>query len=227
LSTPPSEFRGNTIVLRGSFNPRILQPAWLAAQNLIREAESENADIAIIHEEVVVFSIDWATIEAERDRLRLRSTKKSETPEQLRDLALGILAILDHTPIHIVAIKSSAHYAMPNQEARDQLGWTLVPKEPFEGQMERPGMASLHVSGARPGEMEDGNPKGGPLTVTIQPSQQLKPNGVFLEVDDRYRVADPEQANVGTGAAIACIKENWESSLKRAEKIAEEVFAIA
>lgn len=226
MSTPTAELRGNTIVLRGSFNPRILQPAWLAAQNLIREAESENADIAIIHEEVVVFSIDWATVEVERDRLRLRSTKKSETPEQLRDLALGILSILDHTPIHVVAIKSSAHYVMPSQEARDRLGWTLVPKEPFEGQMERPGMISLHVTGARPGEMEDGLPKGGQLTVTIQPSKPLEPNGVFLEVDDRYRVADPEEANVGAGAAVACIKENWETSLKRAEKVAEKIFAI-
>lgn len=228
MSTPPSELRGNTIVLRGSFNPQILQPAWLAAQNLIREAESENADIAIIHEEVVAFSIDWATIEVERERLRLRSTEKSEAPEQVRDLALGILEVLDHTPVHVVALRSSSHYVMPSQEDRDKLGWKLVPKAPFEEELVRPGMAALHVNGLRPGEEGDGieEPKTGLVTVSIEPSEPLKPNGVYLQVDDRYRVADPEQANVGTGPAVACIRENWVASLKRAERIAEQVFAI-
>ncbi len=227
MNPPVAELRSNRIVLRGSFNPRILQPAWLAAQKLIREAESENAEITIIHEEATVFSIDWAIIEVERERMRLATTTKSETPEQLRDLAIGILETLDHTPIHIVAIQSVAHYAMASQERRDELGWKLVPPGPFEEEISRPGMAALHVSGARPGEEAEGNepPPTGVVTVSIEPSQPLAPHGVFMQVDDRYSVADPEAANTGTAPAVTCIKENWETSLKRAERIAEGVFA--
>jgi hypothetical protein len=226
LSPPVAELRSNRIVLLGSFNPRILQPAWLAAQNLIREAESENAEITIIHEEATVFSIDWATIEVERERLRLATTTKSETPEQLRDLAIGILETLDHTPIHVVAIQSAAHYPMASQERRDALGWKLVPPGPFEGEISRPGMAALHVNGARSGEDWQGSkpPASGLVTVSVEPSSPLAPHGVFIQVDDRYPVADPEAANTGTGPAVACIKENWETSLKRAERIVEGVF---
>jgi len=229
VKPPTPELRSNRVVLRGSFNPRILQPAWLAAQKLIREAESENAEITIIHEEATVFAIDWAIIEAERERLRLATTSKSETPEQLRDLAVGILETLDHTPVHVVAIQSIAHYPMASQESRDALGWKLVPPEPFEGEIVRPGMAALHVNGARPGEAMEGSkaPASGLVTISVEPSHPLAPHGVFIQVDDRYSVADAEAANVGTGPAIACIQENWETSLKRAERIAERIFAAA
>jgi hypothetical protein len=216
-----SKLRGNSILLRGSFNPRILQPAWLAAQNLIREAESESADIKIVHEEVVAFGIEWATLQVEHDRLRLASTPTSETPEQLRDLAIGILEVLDHTPVHLVVIQTSAHYAMKDQAARDQLGWTLVPPQPFEGHLIKPGMSTLQVSGARAGE--ENEEKGG-LTVVVEPSGYIEPEGVYVSVHDRFAVADPDQPNVGAEPAAECLQANWGTSLRRAEEIAADIF---
>jgi hypothetical protein len=217
-----SKLRGNSIILRGSFNPRILQPAWLAAQNLIREAESDTADIKIVHEEVVAFGIEWATLQVEHDRLRLSSTPTSETPEQLRDLALGILEILDHTPIHLVVIQTAGHYAMEDQAARDKLGWTLVPPQPFEHHLVRPGMSTLQVTGARPGEEDE---ERGGLTVVVEPSSHVEPEGVYVSVHDHYSVADPDQPNVGTGPAAECLQANWGASLKRAEQISADIFA--
>ena len=39
------QFEGVTIVLLGQFNPAIFQPAWLAAENLVRPQEAESAEI--------------------------------------------------------------------------------------------------------------------------------------------------------------------------------------
>lgn len=208
--------RGNAIHLMGSFNPQIFQPAWLAAQGLIREAESETAEIQIIHSDIVSYSVAWARIEVERDKLSIFSTPKSETPEQLRDLALGVIEVLNHTPVYTVAIQFWAHYALESQEARDRLGWTLVPPDPFQGELINPGMRALRVVGGRPtGEDPDENG----LIVTIEPSNPVSPNGVYIGVVDQYEVAESSEADVGAEPAISCLKANWSASIKRASAI--------
>lgn len=218
-----SEQRGTSIILQGSFNPRILQPAWLAAQGLIRDAESENAAIRIVHEQVVSFSLEWANLEVEHDRLAVSSTPKSGTPEQVRDLALGAIEILDHTPVYGVGLQFFGHYALEDQAARDKLGWTLVPPKPFEGQLAQAGMRSLQMAGRRAADDSGGDG----VLVTIEPSALITPNGVYLAVLDQYAVADSSEANVGSSFAVECIKSQWEPSLKRAEAIASEIFSVA
>ncbi len=171
----------------------------------------------------MAFGLDWANLEVEHDKLVVGSTPKSETPEQVRDLALGIIEILDHTPIYRVGIQFFAHYKLEDQAARDKLGWTLVSPKPFEGQLEKPGMRSLKMVGRRPGE-EDGS---NGLIVTIEPSYQFAPEGVYINILDQYDVADPSEANVGSGPATDCLKANWDSALERAETIPAEIFSIA
>jgi hypothetical protein len=223
VASPVSEQRGTSIQLHGSFNPRILQPAWLAAQGLIRDAESENAEIRIVHEQVVSFRLEWADLEVDHDRLTVSSTPKSGTPEQVRDLALGAIEILDHTPVYGVGLQFFGHYALEDQAVRDQLGWTLVPPQPFEGQLAQAGMRSLQMAGHRLGHEDDG----GGVLVTIEPSAHIAPNGVYLAVLDQYVVADSAEANIGSSLAVECIKTNWESSFKRAEAITTEIFSVA
>ena len=69
MATQPAiEIEGVSIVLLGDFNPKIFQPAWFAAQELIRKEEAESAEIEVIHPEVVVFSLDWLRIQVTRNR---------------------------------------------------------------------------------------------------------------------------------------------------------------
>jgi hypothetical protein len=56
MNPPKPEIEGVGIVLVGSFNPRIFQPAWFAAENLIREEEEQAAKIELIHRQVAIFS---------------------------------------------------------------------------------------------------------------------------------------------------------------------------
>jgi hypothetical protein len=211
---------GNAIILRGSFNPRILQPAWLAAQNLIRPAESETAEIYIIHEQVVAFGLEWASVEVKPDLLTISSSPTSETPEQIRDLALGVIEILTHTPVYNVGLQFFGHYAFADQEIRDDLGWTLVPRAPFQGQLASVGMRTLTMLGRR----EEGDQGANGVSITVEPSAVLTPNGVYLAVLDQYDVADPSDPNVGAEPGIDAIKVNWEPSARRATSITDEVL---
>jgi hypothetical protein len=57
-----------SIVLVGSFNPAIFQPAWLAAKGLIRESESDAAVVELIHPEVAQYSAAWLHVLVTRER---------------------------------------------------------------------------------------------------------------------------------------------------------------
>lgn len=223
MTEPVAEQHGNRIHFWGSFNPRIFQPAWLAAQGLIREAESENAEIGIVHSEVVSYALDWARIEVERERLAIASTGKSETPEQLRDLAIGVLEILSHTPVYLVGLQFWGHYALKDQEARDRLGRTLAPPEPFERHLVSPGVTTLRMTGGRP---DGDDPDGDGLSIVIEPSNRVKPNGVYISIADQYDLADEDDPGVDARLAIACLKNKWSSSLKRAGEIPSTILSL-
>ena len=51
-----AELSGINIVMLGSFNPKIFQPAWFAANELIRNLEAEEADTQIIHNDISIRS---------------------------------------------------------------------------------------------------------------------------------------------------------------------------
>jgi hypothetical protein len=57
------ELEGASIVVLGSFNPRIFQPLWLSANNLIRPEEADAAKIEIIHREISIFSTEWFNLQ--------------------------------------------------------------------------------------------------------------------------------------------------------------------
>jgi hypothetical protein len=57
-----AEIGGKAIVLLGSFNPQIFQPAWFAAEGLIPRELTDGANIGIIHSQLVAFSSEWLEI---------------------------------------------------------------------------------------------------------------------------------------------------------------------
>src|SRR5262249_25023629 len=53
------EIGAASIVLLGSFNPKIFQPYWMAKHGLISDSEAEAADVAVIHPEITAFMIEY------------------------------------------------------------------------------------------------------------------------------------------------------------------------
>lgn len=98
MSPPKLEIEGMGIVLVGSFNPQIFQPAWFAAEGLIRKEEEEAAKIQLIHRQAALFSLDWLQLQVTDEKF-VALTTPSSYYEPLRDLVLGTFRLLRHTPI--------------------------------------------------------------------------------------------------------------------------------
>ena len=108
-------------------------------QDLIREPEAEDADIEIIHPEVVQYTIGWAQVTATRDRLSIGSTETTESPQLIRDLVMGILSLLRHTPVRHLGINKDAHYRSDSEEEWHAFGHRLVPPGNWAPVLTEPG----------------------------------------------------------------------------------------
>ncbi len=107
MSTQQPEIQGVSIVLLGDFNPKIFQPAWFAAQDLIRQQEADEADIKIIHPEVVSFATgQWLALEVTRERFVV-STTQDPYSKVMRDLVVGSFELLQHTPLYKLIVRSN------------------------------------------------------------------------------------------------------------------------
>ena len=101
------EIQGMSIVLVGSFNPKIFHPAWFAAQKLIREKEAEEANIEVVTPAVAKFSLDWMRLQVIQEQFVVETTQEPYY-EILRDLVVGAFSFLNHTPVTMLGINTTA-----------------------------------------------------------------------------------------------------------------------
>lgn len=141
LPAPDPEIAGVSLVFVGAMNPAIVQPAWLAAHQLIRSEEGESAEIRIIHPDVVSYSLEWVDVEVTRDRFQLKTTTTADAAEPVRDLGLGVFSILEHTPIRMVGINTDAHYKASSEERWHEIGHLLAPDRYWTDLLDSPGCA--------------------------------------------------------------------------------------
>jgi hypothetical protein len=211
----PSE-RAHSIVLIGSFNPAIFQPAWLAHRGLIAEEDAERAEVVLISDDVAAFSLAWARIEVARDRFSMVATPTAPSPEYLRDLVLGIFQALEHTPVSNMGINYMAHMRAPDEATWHALGHQLAPVEPWLGIFANPGLASLQVQEPRP----DGYT--GSVNVTVEPSARVKP-GVYIAVNDHYQFEVKEDAR----PVLQTLPDVWSASVARSYQYVDHISALA
>lgn len=211
------EIEGASIVLLGSFNPTIFQPRWLEAQGLLRPEEAENAKITVLQNQIADFSTGWLHFQVLQDRLVMQ-TKDPRQFLPLRDLAVGILNVLPHTPTHALGLNKFAHFKMESLEAWHAIGDTLAPKQPWNEIMAgRPGLLSMLIEGRRDGA------SAGVLRVKVEPSPTgTLSMGVYVEINEEYRVI--ADAVSGTAWAVDHIDTQWESVLKYAESASSHIL---
>lgn len=209
-SPPKPEIESVSIVLVGSFNPKIFQPAWFAAENLIREEEEQAAKIELIHRQVAIFSLDWLHLQVTDEKF-IATTTQSSFYEPLRDLVLGTFRLLRHTPILKMGLNRDCHLRMPSEDAWHAFGHRLTPQEPWSGILEKPGMRSLTMEGVRPDNLN------GYIRVRVEPSVRVHP-GVFINTNDHYEVKDSAMVR-GCDEIIDILDQEWKSSLDRSAEI--------
>lgn len=205
------EIAGTSVVVLGSFNPAIVQPAWLAKNGLVPPSEAESVDLDAVHDEFVRASFPWGTVQTMRDRFEVSTTDEAPSAEPIRDLAVGALDLLPHTPVTGFGINHWAHYRTESEEAWHALGFRLVPRSNWEGILEKPGMLAASVRGVRP----DDRP--GAVNVTVQPSGKVA-HGVFVTVNDHFALKTDDEEHAASEASTL-LKAVWNDSVTMARQI--------
>ncbi len=217
MAIPEVEIEGVNVVLVGSFNPRIFQPAWFAAQKLISEKTADAAEVEVLHRDVTVFAVDWLNVQVIPERFIAVATQAPY--ELLRDFVTGTFEILNHTPVRLLGLNLDRHFKMASKEAWDGLGKRLAPPEPWESALDGPGLASLTMLGQRSDEQE------GAVRVKVEPSAKVE-FGVHVQVNDHYVLASDGE-EVPANVAVSVIREQWDSFLERSDKIATEIVGAS
>jgi hypothetical protein len=208
---------GASIVLLGSFNPKIFQPMWLLSEGLISRSEAENANIQVIQPEAAFLEVGPFQLRVLGDRF-VAATSQIPNFSPLRDLVVGIFRLLRHTPARALGINREMHY-----RADDRLSW--------EGVQKRLG-ASVPWSAALPGAHSVGidlrgsreNTLQGYVGVRLEPSRREEA-GAFIRINDHYDVAsEPTQAGLATITGI--IETEFTASMERSLHTARALLEV-
>ena len=222
------EIDGVSIAVLGNFNPAIFTPAWFALNGLLPESVATNAVLTVAHEQVTQFNTDWLRLDVTLDRFFVETVQAPHV--RVHDLVVRVFKeYLHHTPVTAFGINRSIHFGVGSLAARDQLGRTLAPVEPWGawGQElgldgERGGMTSLTMSQIDP----EGRPTGGRINVKVEPSAKIGDGrtGVYVGVNDHYALGD---TGPGVAArAMELLENNFEVSVNRSHAIVDHVMSL-
>lgn len=216
MSAPRVHDESILVLMLGTFNPRIVEPLWLAKQRLIPEEEANKADRQLINGDMSRIVLPWADLLVLQERLQLESGAELVNDAQLRDLAVGILRLLPHTPVTLLSIQRRATVIAESEEQWHNVGHTLAPKDVWEGILDAPGMFDFAMMGKRPDERQ------GAIKVRIQPMFDPK-WGVWINVNDELSVPDPDEPEPGQRAAelLAAV---WPEAESRTATIREQLY---
>jgi hypothetical protein len=210
--------QGLNIVFRGNFNPAIFHPSWFASHGLIRSQEVDAAKVQIVHPDAAVFTAEWLEINVVRDRFQAATVQESYY-EVLRDLVIGVLNLLSHTPLRVMGLNCEFHYQLRSEDAWHSVGHRLVPKADWKDLLEKPGMKSLIVEGVRPDDLK------GYIRVKVEPSTRVS-YGVYVEVNDHYDLRQSDDTISGASEAMRILSERWSDSMKRSVSIAQKIASL-
>lgn len=203
---------GLSCVFVGKANPAIFHPTWLLHKGLIREAEAANAQIQVVHNSVASFQVSNITVSANEERIALETADESKF-EVMRDLAQGILSLLESTPITSAGINTMIHYAMPNTDAWHDFGHRLVPKAFWNDILESPGTLRVMVRGNNPHALSGG------IHVTIEPSTRFV-NGVFILINNHNEFRNSQDSR----GALDLLTNHFDAIVRESREKADKII---
>lgn len=232
--------RSLSIVVPGNWNPAIFSAGWLLSQALISVEDLDESEADLIAPGVAAFHLPWVACEVTAERLHLACADEVEFL-RTRDLAVGILRSLAHTPIAALGINVSVHLKIDSVGGWHRVGDRLAPKDVWTDVLHLPGTRSLTVLGVRPDE------EVGHVQVTVEPSQRV-PLGVFVQQNDHFALR-ARQADIQERAdffsveasyidpvepsrdlipyAVDLLVDDFDASLDRATEVFGKVAALA
>jgi hypothetical protein len=226
------EIFGSAIVAIGTFNPVIFTPDWLERNNLIGVEDASVArqdNSLLISTQICQYQTDWFSIQIFDDRFSL--TSKGALSPAVKDLAIGILTLVPHTPIHGIGLNFMGHYRLKSEEEYHKIGDVLAPKEIwkqlFQGEHESIGMTNLAVvvePCTRGGKPRNGDRK----HITVQPSDRFRNNGVFFSLNDHHNTStQDDDSSTSAERAAQIVDANWEPIWEEALHVFDGIITLA
>jgi hypothetical protein len=235
VQTVPLSSDSLTIVVKGHFKAAIFSPAWMWKQELIGPEEYEASEVEIISADVAKFTCLWLRCLITRDTLQF-STDEDDEFERVRDAVVGVLRILDQTPVAALGINRAVKFQVGEIAEWHAIGDTLAPKAPWDGVLKVPGMANITMWGVREdlykGRIAIAVEPAGPLGVSIVYNDHYDLSVVDKQPDSRddptiYSVdpvAEPTQDRAAV--ALEILRENLNSSIARSTEMVSHIYGI-
>lgn len=202
--------------LTGYFNPMILQPSWLLANGLIDEEDhafllDEEDENFIVSGDFTGIQLRWAKIEATRDSFEVASESATDTPDRVRELALGVCGLLPHTPVTDASIEHGRYFALPPGRW-EQIGERVAPSGALE-------------AGLGPSELESLErqirTESGSVSVLIE-SAGFQGFTMYMSITEMVEFAEQPNAR----SAAEWLVARWDAARERAEQIMGAVIKL-
>lgn len=192
------EVEGVALLLRGSFNPSIVQPYWLAYNELIRKAEAENAEVEIVRPELSIFKVGDLKVTVAHDSFQIEST--SESSELVRDLAIGVFHLLEHTPIQALGFNRGMHFKKNEEDLWSQIEHKFTPTDIWKSLLESPVTSSVLIESKQ-------SKRNSQVYCKVEPSVRVIP-GLYIGISELYKGDIEQEGN--TQRLISAISDSWQ-----------------
>ena len=206
--SPLLERESLALVFTGDFNPVILTPAWLVLKGLIREEEADNAEVAVIHNDLIKYDLGWVTIESNRTRCQFSTTQKPYF-ELVKDLITSVFRVLKETPVHGIGINHITELNLKNKKSYFKFGSQLTQLNYWSEELNDPRLLSLEI-------LEEDRMDKVPGSYRVKVSPTGKNYGVIININDHIDV-------YSTGdISTHVLEENWIRSSERATEVVKK-----
>lgn len=216
--SPNSTLAEISVVMVGSFTPTICQPAWFAAEDLLRKAEADEVKNLVVHDQVTQFSTEWLSLEVTRDRFVAR-VKSDAYQEHLYDFVRGLIAKLIHTPVQQLGTNIEVRTRFGSTEDWHAFGHFLAPKTPWK-------MPDLVVPGMRNLTMQferlNTDDHGGFTVIGVHPVLNTSTDVIF-RVNDHFDCLGNGNSQGGKWA-LNLLANEFEASIVRGQKFVDQVL---
>jgi len=223
------EISAASIVMVGSFNPQIFQPFWFAHHDIISDEDAEIAKIAVLLPEISRFNLEGDfSVQVERERFAI---DRAVAPLiRIADVVCRLFGeLLPHTPIGQVGINRMIHFDLGSQEARDQIGIKLAPREPW-GEF---GRLASGGEGAKHGglislvltQRDVSDRTNGWIQAKVEPSHVIARGrtGIYMEINDHY---DLGKRPDGADEIVEIVRTRFDTSLAHSDSIIDQIMSL-
>jgi hypothetical protein len=170
---------------------------------------------ALVSPDLAVVQFPAFAIEALRERVTFSSVPDTPTPSLVRDAAVNVFTILQHSPIRLVGMNTADHVELPG-DGWDQVRQVLAPPEPWGQVLPDSDVASMVVRAPRLDALA------GHVQISVEPSVVLD-GGAWVSYNSHVDLGDDL---IGARPAIAVLEEHWEEAMAQSRGIAESIRGL-